>query len=173
MAESLCVSLACYTYANLQIILGWGSGRPSTEELAIHCQSSWPRAGGLIMEVKYKEGRQKFPLSPPFAVWPSVFHTLDCSLIAIRSLPIIWLTCLLSWKPEKIFFFSRISTNHLTYLTVCLSSTFTFRLLCSFRRSPEDGRRTRIGKHGSCTWHSLSMCRDPYGMTLSKNAKYS
>jgi hypothetical protein len=69
VAESLCVSLACYYGADLEDMLEKASTPPSVEELTTGCSNRpWPQTGGLSMQVPYKGDRHAFPLSPPFLV---------------------------------------------------------------------------------------------------------
>ena len=71
VSEALCLSLACYSCADIQALLGktpTSSGYPPIDDM-VACGSSWPDLpGGVGMNVRYHEGRNTFPLSPPYFV---------------------------------------------------------------------------------------------------------
>jgi hypothetical protein len=64
VANGLCLSIACYPCANFRSALTNGS-EPTPDGIEFS-RSSWPRTGGLSMNVRWKDGRQSLPLSPPF-----------------------------------------------------------------------------------------------------------
>ena len=73
VSDALCLSLACYSCTDVQALLGRtpdASTYPHIDEL-VACGSTWPDvAGAVSVNVRYKEGRNTFPLSPPYFVSP-------------------------------------------------------------------------------------------------------
>ena len=67
IAESLCLSLGCYSIADLHEE-SVKNNFTTLEQKTSAVRSYWPQRGGLSMNVQFKNGREDLPLSPPFQV---------------------------------------------------------------------------------------------------------
>ena len=67
ITESLCLSLGCYSIADLQEESVQNNFTTLEQKTSV-ARSYWPQRGGLSMNVQFKNGREDLPLSPPFQV---------------------------------------------------------------------------------------------------------
>ena len=67
IAESLCLSLGCYSIADLREESVQNNFTALEQKTSV-ARSYWPQRGGLSMNVHFKNGREDLPLSPPFQV---------------------------------------------------------------------------------------------------------
>lgn len=70
--QSLCLSLGCYSIADLHEQLTKNKCTTVDQQIPV-TRSYWPQRGGLSMNVHFTNGREDFPLSPPFQVTPDGF----------------------------------------------------------------------------------------------------
>ncbi|KAF8803612.1 hypothetical protein BYT27DRAFT_7195459 [Phlegmacium glaucopus] len=67
--QSLCLSLGCYSIADLQEQSTKNKCTTLEQQTSV-ARSYWPQRGGLSMNVQFKNGREELPLSPPFQLTP-------------------------------------------------------------------------------------------------------
>jgi len=65
VSQSLCLTLACYRWADVLPTSQRVDDTPLLEELTSGASCSWPRNGGLSVVVRYNETDWQLPLSPP------------------------------------------------------------------------------------------------------------
>ena len=71
VSDALCLSLACYSRADVQGLFGNtpdSSDYPPMDDMVAYGSSWLDLPGGVGMNVRYHEGRNTFPLSPPYFV---------------------------------------------------------------------------------------------------------
>ena len=67
VAESLCLSLGCYSITDLQKESVQYNFTTLEQKTSV-ARSYWPQRGGLSMNVQFMNGREDLSLSPPFQV---------------------------------------------------------------------------------------------------------
>ena len=72
--DSLCLSLGCYSIVDLQEESVQNNCTTLEQKTSV-ARSHWPQRGGLSMNVKFKNGQEDLPLSPPFQVSASLVLT--------------------------------------------------------------------------------------------------
>jgi hypothetical protein len=68
VSHSMCLSLACYHWADLIPMMQSPDGSQSMEDVLVAARCSWPIKGGLSMVVQRGEDEWHLPLAPPLAV---------------------------------------------------------------------------------------------------------
>jgi len=66
-SHSMCLSLACYHWADLIPMMQSPDGSQSMEDVLVAARCSWPTKGGLSMVVHHGEDEWHLPLAPPLA----------------------------------------------------------------------------------------------------------